>query len=853
MDSFGLTYPSMEHLLKNASLNEQQVRLYEQKSMDAVFNSCKNMQDGAKKARGDIEEQYRLYLLSGELATLMTKNTKFDKWIKDKANAALFRSTYENVVEEASKLQTMLKMKYEAAQVRRDKQDRAVKQEAEKRVSSSSSSSQGAMRAIRALITPRELIRKVENEEPKKSALIFDLRQNQSDAIFYNRSEMITVIQVPYDLIDSSLTFQSLKNNLPVNQRALLPRVSGSDYVVLMDDESPELLNNSPAPKTKMSFLFKALTQYNSVDRLRDRPMFMDGGFKLWKAQYPTYTKDEQPLSSRTSPSDGLDQAILDYTSRSYGVSEIRYPDLMSKLSLSESLAPGQPLSPPRIPPRPADIPPEPYSEPPRNGGIGSGGIYPQAPTIPQRPIIPPTTIPPSIPTTTTFDRPGPPIFSPAPPGPPTVIPPKPYQPPPPVFPIPDRTSKPSTMPPDVSASDPSLARQNGGIDVKRPPPMLDRNTKPATISKEYEVQILSIYDQMTMAIDRSIDERTKSRGAGLPGAVGLYNMGNTCFMSATLQCLFQTPGLPEVFTRRNFVSQLNTQNTYGSKGVISAGFASLLDTIWTGPFQAIRPARFLQLFADEVYRNLNDGRQHDASEFQLFLLDALHEDTNQGKRISFEQNYKGGQGIRQEAADFLRKHYQFTMSPVNRILGTITVAEVRCLTCGESSATFEENTIVSVEITSNTSCTLDNCLRSHFSQTKLEGDSAWNCPKCKTPRTSTRTSKLWQPPPVLVIHLKRFALFYGDFEKNTASVAFDAARFDIRPYLHEAAPTDKPFYKLYAATLHNGRLNSGHYTSVASHLRNDKWHRYDDETVTPCEKFQVNPQLAYILFYKRC
>lgn len=846
MDSSGLKYQSIEQIWDLAKLSEQQRRQFEQKSMEQVFASIKKMKEAAVKARGDLEEQYRLYLLAGELAELMRKSAIFTRWAKVPSNSMLFRSIYEEVIEQASNLQATLKIKYENAQVRRDKRERAEKHEAEKRAAAAANTVPiGTMRSMRCTITPRELIRKVEQEEPRKSALIFDLRQDQSDAIFYNRSELITVIQVPYDMIDSSLTFNKLKNSLAVNQRALLPRLSNSDYVVLMDDETPELINNSPAPKTKMSFLFKALTQYNPVERPKERPMFMEGGFHTWKSQWPTLTKNEQPHSARSFPSDDLDQAIAAYTSRAYGISEIRYPDLMAK-PIQADMPPGPPISPPRqplIPPRPAEIPPEPSlpaPEPPR----GTGGY----PTIPQRPVMPPST---------QFERPGPPIFSPGS----TVNAPKPFQPPqppPPVFPIPDRTSKPHTMPERPADPSPTRgeARQNGGVDLKRPP-LLDRATKPtnAVISrrKEYEAQLLSIYDQMTMAIDRHIDDRTRGRGTGVPGAVGLYNMGNTCFMSATLQCLFQTPGLPEVFSRKKFVSNINTQNSFGTKGVISAGFASLLDTIWNGTFVAIRPTRFLQLFADEVYRSLNDGNQHDASEFQLFLLDALHEDTNKAPRIAFEQNYKGGQGIRMDASDFLKRHKQFTSSPVNDFLGTISVSEVRCETCGESSATFEENTIVSVELTSDSSCTLDNCLRSHFSSTVLDGDSSWNCPRCNKPRKSTRTSKLWNPPQVLVIHLKRFALFCQDFAKNTASVTFEPSRFDVTPYMHPAAPKDKPFYKLYAATLHNGRLNSGHYTSVASHLKNDKWHRYDDETVTPCERFQVNPSLAYILFFKRC
>uniref|UniRef100_A0A8R1HQZ5 Ubiquitin carboxyl-terminal hydrolase n=1 Tax=Caenorhabditis japonica TaxID=281687 RepID=A0A8R1HQZ5_CAEJA len=796
MDSSGLKYTSIEMLLSQSHLTEQQALKYEELSCDNLYNSIKKLMEASAKARGDLENQYKFLMRTGELATILVNNPLFKTW--DAGKKVIFYHEYEKCVEEASKLQTVLKKKYESAQVRRDTLDRAASEQTEKK------------KAIDRLITPLELIRRVESNSSRESAVIFDLRKDQTDTISYTRSEMITVIQVPHALIDSRLIFSSLRSNLDVNQRALLPRISESDYVVLMDDDTPELVNGDPAPETHVCFLFRALTDYNSPSlRLRERPMFMKGGFQLWKSQYPLYTTiiKQQP---RSTPTDELDIEI-------YKLGELKYPKLDSSASsVSEQ------TDPPSV--RLAVSPPQ------------SGYEAPKPETLVQPQRFP--TVPPNIP-------PRPTAFN--------ATPKPPQQPPPAKHPLhpPDRSSKPYTMPerPTLLIKKDS-SRQNGGGDLKRPP-LLDRNTKPfnQAVTREYEGQLFSIYHQMVNAIERC----SRKANSPLPGATGLYNMGNTCFMSATLQCLFQTPGLPEVFTKRAFVSKLNVENRMGSKGVVSAAFAALMDLIWSGEYEVIKPARFLQLFADYVSNILSDGKQHDASEFQIFLLDALHEDTNQAKRIGYEQNYRGGTVIAAEAADFLRRQQMFSSSPVNRMFGGVSVSEIRCRTCGESSATFEENTLISVELTSTSTCTLDSCLRSHFSETILDGDSRWNCPKCRQPRLSTRSSKLWALPSIMIIHLKRFALSNGEFEKNLAAVTFDPNRLDARPYLHESAAQEKATYRLYATTIHNGRLNSGHYTSVALHLRSEKWLRFDDESVRPIDRYSVDPSLAYILFYKRC
>lgn len=81
--------------------------------------------------------------------------------------------------------------------------------------------------------------------------------------------------------------------------------------------------------------------------------------------------------------------------------------------------------------------------------------------------------------------------------------------------------------------------------------------------------------------IDYSTFEVTGRSHQSRLGRAGLDNIGLTCYMNSSLQCLSNVTPLKEYFLSMSFKQDVNTTGVFSSKGQVVARFAEVLDMLW--------------------------------------------------------------------------------------------------------------------------------------------------------------------------------------------------------------------------------------------------------------------------------
>ncbi|XP_074703531.1 ubiquitin carboxyl-terminal hydrolase 36 isoform X4 [Strix aluco] len=299
----------------------------------------------------------------------------------------------------------------------------------------------------------------------------------------------------------------------------------------------------------------------------------------------------------------------------------------------------------------------------------------------------------------------------------------------------------------------------------------------------------------------------------------GLHNLGNTCFLNATIQCLTYTPPLANYLLSRE-----HGRNCHQEGFCMMCIMQNHTIQAFASSGNTIKPVSFIQNLKN-IAQHICFRRQEDAHEFLRYTIDAMQK------------------ACLSRCAKLDRQTQATTL--VHQIFGGYLRSRVKCVKCEAVSDTYDPYLDMALDI--GQSRNIKQALEQFVKLELLDGDNAYSCAKCKQKVLACKRFTIHRASNVLTLSLKRFSDFGGG--KITKDVAYPEF-LNIRPYMSEKG--DPVMYSLYAVLVHAGySCHAGHYFCYVK-ASNGQWYQMNDDVVRSSNIKVVLNQQAYMLFYVR-
>ena len=364
------------------------------------------------------------------------------------------------------------------------------------------------------------------------------------------------------------------------------------------------------------------------------------------------------------------------------------------------------------------------------------------------------------------------------------------------------------------------------------------------------------------------------------PTFIGLQNIGATCFMNATLQCLSQTEDLTNYFLDEKRSGNKIKNNNIAIKDrklpQLSPVYLELVKKLWDksnikGYFA---PNKFMKL-VETMNPLFKLGQPGDSKDFIIFLLEQFH--TELKKVVSNNNNNEQpNQYDQQNAFMYFFQDFSKQTSIISDIFFGIQESTNVCLFCKKNYSDKrkpypicynyqifnclifpleeirkyknENNMGNYMNMNQSNAVTLDDCFYFNQKTDLFTGDNRNYCNVCRQLYDSHYTSKIYSCPNVLVLILNRGKNNIYDVKLNFEET------IDITKFV--SVKQGKVIYELAGVITHYGESGpNAHFLAFCRSPINNLWYRYNDATVTEVKDVKkdiIDFGNPYILFYKK-
>ena len=343
---------------------------------------------------------------------------------------------------------------------------------------------------------------------------------------------------------------------------------------------------------------------------------------------------------------------------------------------------------------------------------------------------------------------------------------------------------------------------------------------------------------------------------------IGLNNIGATCYMNATLQCLSNSKQLTEYFLN-NYIKDSNK--------VMANEYYEVLRNLWNPDsiISSYSPNSFKEVLSKE--NPLFSGiAANDSKDLINFLIERFHQELNimNSKDINNENLNPLYQPDQTNEflmlKEFMEEFNQKFNSPISNLFYGVMETKSQCQGCKIVKFNFQVYSFLEFPLQQvnqyyfnngkrplftndgkNPDVDLYECFEYNRKIDLMTGDNQMYCNQCNKLCDSLYSTILYSGPNYLIINLNR-----GKGAVYECKVNFPN-QLNIFNYL--VYKTEISTYELYAVICHLGPSSmNGHFVAYCRNRIDGKWYLYNDAFVTPCtKKYQYNDGMPYILFYR--
>ena len=340
----------------------------------------------------------------------------------------------------------------------------------------------------------------------------------------------------------------------------------------------------------------------------------------------------------------------------------------------------------------------------------------------------------------------------------------------------------------------------------------------------------------------------------------GLNNVGLTCYMNSTLQCLLHIPELTSYF----YKSYNKFENEYQqkiqkteSKGRISLEYNLIITNIFGSSKEKTYSPKYFNDAISHLNPQFSKYEANDAKDLIIYLLQQMHEELNYYIGEKLENIPKCNQLNELEAFNFFFQiNAKLNFSIISYlfwgIVKQITICE-KCKSKNKSKSklyNFQYFQYLSFPLYNFKGQTFNlyKGLKEYISEEILCGDNQFYCQTCHSLQNARIFSKIYYTAPYLLINF--------DYGKNKVYNPDVFIFGEIICLTSEflAINTSYEEYQLIAVSSHIGRSgSSGHYITFCKDTTTENtWYKYNDSSVSKCSFEETKKHSPYLLLYKK-